>query len=617
MTTLYLDYETRSRIDLRLCGAYKYAVDPSTEIIIACVGEETDVGFETSTYVKEYGYEELKQKLLKADKIVAHNAFFEILITKFVLGIEIPVNKWRCTMALARYNGIRRANLKNVAIVLNLPSRKDADAGKALIPVFCSPLKVGKQKGEFTSLDDPSFADFVRYCIKDVIVTKDIHKKLGALPFKEQRLWILTQKMNLTGIACDLELAKLASNLSSDLIDRVNTNVNRISNGEIEKITQAKKITEYVGCPNVKKDELDYHIECCTKDEHKKILLARKHFAKTSISKYDKMLNTAVNDRLFDLNVYYKAHTGRFASQGVQTQNFPREVASEEELQDIRGCSANRFIKEYGLNSLFVVSKGLRNALYGDPGLVISDFSSIEPRVLFWLIEDKEMLSLYKNNADPYIKLAAACYSKDPEEVTKSERTLGKIAFLSCMYGAGADSLITSAARYGIDMGRHTAAALNQTYRSVYFGVVNLWSHLENLFKLSLSSVAALTYKDKLKIRTKGSQLTVSLPSGRNLNYLNLKKAEDNALLFDNKRLLGTQIVENIVQAIARDVLRDAMIRLDEANYKIVLSVHDEVVIEAAEEELPKIENLMLEPPVWAKDLPISCETLFSKRYTK
>jgi len=520
-------------------------------------------------------------------------------------------------MALARYNGVRRANLKNVAVVLNLPSRKDADAGKTLIPVFCSPLKVGKQKGNFTPLEDPRFADFIKYCIKDVIVTKDIHKKLGVLPFKEQTLWALTQKMNLTGIACDLELAKLASNLSADLISRVNTNVNRISGGEVEKITQTKRITEYVGCPNVKKDELDYHIECCALDEHKKILLARKHFAKTSISKYDKMLATAVNDRLFDLNVYYKAHTGRFASQGVQTQNFPREVANKEELQDIRRCNADTFIKEHGLKSLFVVSKALRNSLKGDPGLVISDFSSIEPRVLFWLIGDKEMLALYMNNEDPYIKLAANCYNKLPEDVTKSERTLGKIAFLSCMYGAGADSLIVSASRYGITMDKKTATELNTAYRTLYSGVVSFWRDMENLFKLALSSQTPLTYKDKFKVKRTGSLLAVTLPSGRNLNYLNLKKAEDGVLLFDDKKLLGTQIVENVVQAVARDVLRDAMIRLDEASYKIVLSVHDEVVVESAEASLPKIESLMLETPAWAKDLPIDCETFFSERYTK
>lgn len=440
-----IDFETRSSIDLKLVGAYRYATDPSTRVL--CMAYKLpnqdvklwhpglDLPNELFFWIEDGGLVE------------AHNAEFEFVIWNFVMRKEgWPRLDWSqliCSAAKSAAMGLPRA-LEDVCDVLDTVIKKDQDGKKIMLRL--SKLKKPSKKDPDCFDDDPEKRKkLYSYCIDDVLSEQGVSEMLPDLTPRQQKFWRMTSIINERGVYCDVELSRIAYNFAKRFEIDIQRELKIISKGLVTTAKQVAKIKAYLEArgfviENLQAKTIDAFLTS-TPDlpfDVRRILEIRQAINKSSVGKFSKMLSTAGSDkRIRGTLLFHGAGTGRDAGRLIQPQNYPRGVGKKgDEILAVLALDDYEMFKERYPNVFQGLSNCLRGMLRAGPGntLLAGDFAGIEARGVMWLAGQDDALHDYRNNVDQYIKQASNIYNKPVQEIAKDsmERFLGKQSVLGC-----------------------------------------------------------------------------------------------------------------------------------------------------------------------------------------
>jgi DNA polymerase len=650
MKTLGIDIETFSSIDLTKTGVYKYVEAPDFEILL--FGYSID-GAPVKLVDLACG-EELPQEILEAltDPRVlktAHNANFERVCIAKHFNIRQDPDQWECTMVKVAMLGYP-LSLDQASKAMNLSVEKD-NAGKALIRFFTVPCKPTKTNGErFRNLPKHApekWQAFRNYCIRDVQVEQEIRNKVKffELPEAEKKLWSLDQKINDRGILLDPVLINNA--IRFDIITKEKMTAEAVELTGLSNpnsATQLKRwLTEEMDeeVTDLKKDNIPTLLESADSSTVKRVLELRQEMAKTSIKKYLAMHKAIGDDkRVRGLFQFYGANrTGRWGGRLIQPQNLRKNDLKDLDLARRLTRSNDLEILELCFGNVpDTLSQLIRTAFIADQGkkLIVSDFSAIEARVIAWLAGEKWKLDVFNTHGKIYEAAGAQMFKVPIESVTKGSklRDKAKIAELALGYQGGPAALIKMGAlRMGLE--ESELQPLVNLWRNANRKIVEFWYAIETAAITAVDDPGQLVKHNNISFCVERDYLFITLPSGRRLAYIKPRlkpgKFGNDALTYEGtdqntkqwKRLdtYGGKLVENIVQATARDLLREAMLKVDAANYNIVMHVHDEIVLEEIDNPgnkyLKDICAIMSENPVWATGLPLGAEGYVTDYYKK
>lgn len=648
MTILSLDIETFSSNDLKKGGVYKYVEAPDFGILLLCQSVNRGPERVTDLFSGEKLSDEFFSMLLDPQVLkTSHNANFERVCLSKYFGITLPPEQWECTMAKSTLLGLP-LSLEAVATALAIDEQKDS-AGKALIKYFCLPCKPTKVNGHRTR-NLPHHAPekweaFKKYCAQDVRVEKAIRSKLHAFQITEteKKVWALDQKINDRGVRVDPKLIANAIDFDRRYGSRLNAEAVVLTDLENpNSVAQLKRwIEEQTGefIESLNKGVLAELTDKTEDETVKRILQIRQEMAKTSVKKYEAMIKAiCADDYIRGLLQYNGANrTGRWAGRLVQVQNLPQNHI---EFLDL----ARRILIEGNLD-LFEIMFGnvpdtlsqlIRTAFIPSPGcrLLPADFSAIEARVIAWLAGEKWRLDVFNTHGKIYEASAAQMFKIPIEKVTKGSdyRAKGKIAELALGYQGGPNALINMGAlKMGI--AEEELPKLVNMWRNANKKIVQLWADVEACAWAAVQDGMAQNLRHGIRFFVEKNILFIELPSKRRLAYLRprigvsrqggmaltYEGMEQTRKIWTRQDTYGGKLVENIVQAIARDILADAMLRLDAAGYEIAMHVHDEVVLDVPEGigSTEEVNAIMGQPIAWAKGLPLKAESFETYYYKK
>lgn len=656
MQHLSVDIETYSSVDLKSSGLYKYAqaadfqvllfaysVDGApVEIIDLAMGEEIPAGVAAALF---------DSGVLKH----AYNAAFEwyCLSRHFNLPDEARdrwLPQWRCTMLHGLYCGYT-AGLDVTGEALGLPSdKRKLSTGRTLIKTFCSPKKNGTRV--MPAHEPEKWNLFKTYCRQDVVAEMGIARKLSAFPVpgEEQRLWELDQIINARGINMDEALVNGALYCATVTGERLIAEAQRITGLENPRsVTQLRKwldeeLPEEEDLQDLQKKTVQQLLDRgVASSAAERMLEIRLRLGKTSTKKYDAMQACACADgRARGLLQHYGANrTGRWAGRLIQVQNLPKnrlstlDIARHFAVQGKPDC----LYLLYG-NVPDTLSQLVRTAFIPSPGnvLAVADFSAIEARVIAWLAGEQWRMDVFRGHGKIYEASAASMFDVPIDRITKSSplRQKGKVAELALGYQGSSGALIQMGA---LDMGltEEELPEIVQRWRAANPRIVELWYAMETAAEDCVrTGRPADTHGIRFAREGDYAQgldwLTVRLPSGRKLFYaspalgvnrwgnvsITYMGMDQKTRKWSAQETYGGKLTENVVQAIARDCLAEALQRLTEAGYAIVMHVHDEVVIDApVGMDIDVICEIMCRPISWAPDLPLRTDGFISKYYKK
>lgn len=645
MKRLNIDLETYSDVDLFKHGVYRYVDSPNFEILICAYA--IDGGEVVSIDMTQ---EELPDELLEAleDPNVlkpAYNAQFERVCFGKYLGHNLDPAQWRCTMVHAAQLGLS-GSLDAVSKYLGLDETKDA-AGKALIRFFSLPCKPTKANGMRTRnypKDDPEkWQQFIEYCEQDVRAEMAIGDELEAYPVKdsEWELYALDQRINDRGVLTDNALVAGAVQIMEDYSADINGKMKDLMGiDNPNSLVQFKAwLTEQgYDFPGLGKELVKEALKNGdVSGKAKTALEMRLNASISSVKKYQLMHDIECEDeRIHGLLQFYGAgRTGRWAGRLVQVQNLPRNY-----LEDLDTARTLVKAKDWELLQLCyesvpdTVKQLIRTALIAKEGhtFYVSDFSAIEARVIAWYAGEQWRLDVFDGHGKIYEASASQMFHIPIEDVDKELRQKGKVSELALGYQGGPGALVAMGA---IKMGvpEEELQGLVDAWRKASPNIVNLWSDVqEAAFEAVESRKVVKLEKQRLVFFMKAGTLFIKLPSGRNLAYPNAKLERGKfgmVIKYDGKgekvgfvrlETYGGKLVENIVQATARDILGDALIRLDKVNFEIVFHVHDEIVAEVPKDSHYSIEDMneiMGQSVDWAPGLPLRSDGYTTDYYKK
>ena len=632
-----IDFETRSIIDLTEQGLDIYANDPSTEVLCVAFGTSPDA---IGLYIpsrKTPGA--LVEHVANGGKIQAWNALFEYAIWNCVCvpkygWPQLKLNQVIDSMAIAAANNIPQS-LDEAGKFLNAEHKKDT-IGAKLIQKLCKPNK----KGEFN--DDPELmSQLFDYCQQDVRTEMSIVSKLRPLSETEQRIWELTQRINLRGVpvnpnelqnavkAVQNEQKKLDDELLSltgckpsergKLLDWINRN----SPDKMDNLTE-KTVTKM--------------LQCNIAPIIHRVLELRQEGSQTSVAKYAKMLEIQREGKIRNTLVYHGASTGRWASRGgLNLQNIARPTISDEQIEH-----AIPLVFEQAQGSMQELSSLVRSAIKAPDGktFVDVDFSSIENRVGVWLAGQTDKVELFRKGLDEYKVFASeSLYGVPYDGVTKDMRQVAKSAVLGAMFGQGSAGLVKYAEGMGVSLSELQAKEAVNKYRASYSKVKKMWYDCQDAAMDAINDPGKGYVVGKIIIKVENNTLWMKLPSGRRICWqgpqieaqltpwgemrdcVTVHSQSTYTRQWTRNALIGSSIFQSAVQATARDFLANAMLNLELAGYELVNSVHDEVLLlveeQNAETALDKVVKIMTTPPSWAPGFPLAAEGWHGKRYRK
>lgn len=627
---LGIDIETYSDVNIKDCGLYRYATDPSFEVLLFAYSVN---GGPTQQVDLAMG-EVIPQKIVDAlyDPNVlktAHNAAFERICLSQHFGKPIPVEQWDCTMVRCARMGFP-LSLASAGEALGLKQQKMTE-GKALIRYFSCPCKPTKTNGMRTRNmpeDAPEkWALYKKYNKVDVDVEQAIRRKVTRLDYAEwdQKLWFLDQHINDRGVMLDKELAENAERMDQEYKARLAEEAMELTGLENpNSIAQLKRWLEKETGTTIRsmnKTELPNIVATAQSDKARRLLAIRAEMGKTSTKKYTSMLRCVCDDgRIHGITQFCgAARTGRWAGRLVQLQNLPQNHLKD--LDDARNLVKGGELDElemcYG-NVPGVLSELIRTAFVAKPGCTfhVCDFSAIEARVLAWVAGEKWVLDVFRKGGDIYCATAAKMFHCNVEKHGENAhlRQKGKVAVLALGYQGGVGALETmGGARMGLR--EEEMKMIVTQWRGANPKIVRFWHNVEKAARTALETDEAIKLPRGLTFKRRWGGLLVTLPSGRSIYYPRMKMENGRFSYegqnqttgkWERKETYGGTMVENIVQAIARDLLGHTMLWLDEAGFEIVFHVHDEAIIEAHEgQTLPQIEEIFSRVPDWATGLPL------------
>ncbi len=608
---LYIDIETRSYTDLKKLGVYRYTEDPTFAILMAAWsldGDDVKIAL---------GHDEIlsiPQLLDPGTLKVAHNAGFErVALSVLASSLQDP-EQWLDTAALAAEYG-HPVSLEGAARSVGA-TPKDS-AGTRLVKLFTRP---NKKDGSWNTAETHpmEWLDFIAYCEQDVETMVEVHRLLGDWPTDvERRVWIADQRINDRGMRIDIELCRIAAwqvaeNKGTDKEEF--TRLTGVDNPASVQQVMAWAKEVGLGLPNLKSDTVQATIDDPDTDPtHVQVLELRQDLALAAGGKFTAALDVvSPDDRIRGGFRFFGAHTGRWTGQRVQPQNLPRATVDEPEaaILDLKmGLGADPYTLKALVRSMFIGP------------LTVVDYASIEARVVAWMSNEEWALDAFRAGRDIYVETA----NRMSTPSNQLSRFQGKVAVLALGYNGGVNSLRAMGAEGDND----TLYKLVQVWRRANPRIVKLWETMQDAVE------AGGRVGPHIRITRRGSSMKMHLPSGRAIHYHGLKWERYVVIDPDTGKKLykegwrysdpkkggarigtyGGRLVENATQAIARDVLAEALVRLDDAGYPVVGHVHDEVIVES--EELDDITRIMVQSPTWGRGLPLDAEGFVTYRYRK
>jgi len=633
-----IDFETYSECDIKTAGGYNYAAHPSTEVI--CMAWAID-DEDPQLWVPGQAFPEELIEAVNADDLSlwAWNAAFERAVWHHqFMARRFPVNfhpeVWNDTAALAATLALPRS-LGQCAEVLNLVEQKDT-RGRYLIQRLCKPYR-GERRRDQHLLDE-----LYDYCKQDVVTERAIKKyvqQYKPMGEHERKVWLLDQAINWRGVGIDTTNVANALDLIIATAEALNASVVEITDGALSGVGSRAQVMAWCRDQGYRLGGYDKNAilealaDPALPPVVRDVLKVRQTLGKASTSKYQSMQNLAGHDnRARGVFSYHGAQTGRWAGRGFQPQNLPRPA-----FDDADNCVKLFEHRDHELleilygDPMVALSSTLRSMIVPDAGnrLLVSDFNAIEARVLAWLAGEQGPLDVFREGGDIYIHAAAAIYGVPVEKVTKEMRQIGKVAVLALGYQGGVGAFQTMAAAYRVEISDEMADDIKVKWRKANRNISRFWYDLEAAAKNAVLHRGNAFEAGPITFKCHGDFLFAKLPSGRRLAYYK-PVIGNNGLEFwgTDSRLggrwaklttYGGKLCENVTQAVSRDLLADAMLRVEAAGYPVVMSVHDEVVSEApiGFGSLEEFERLMCEMPDWATGLPMAVEGFECERYRK
>lgn len=641
MKTLSIDIETYSEASLSSTGVYRYAADQSFTILLFAYSVDAGPVQIVDLAQGESLPAEVEAALsdLTVEKW-AFNAQFERVCLSAYLGERLDPRGWYCSLVWSTYAGIP-LNLAGVAQALHLEAEKMTE-GKDLIRKFSQPCKATKANGGRTrNLPEHAMEDwetFKAYCIRDVEVERAIASRLSPLPmpsFEWENYW-RDQRFNDLGVGIDVELASKAVEADLEIKEALYTQMKHWTGVENpQSVTQLLGWLQEHGAhlPSLAKADVASALEEAD-GSVADVLAARLEIAKSSVKKYEKMLDCVCPDgRAHGLLQFMGAgRTGRWAGRLVQVQNLPRQTFGdlEEAAALVKSGQADMLGPLWG-SAPNVLSELIRAAFVAAPGsrFLVADFSAIEARVIAWLAGEQWVLDLFKNGGDIYCETGTRMFG---QEVKKHSplRQRAKVAVLACGYQGGVGALKAMGGEK-LGLGEDEMASIVDAWRKANPRIAQMWWDV-NRAALEAIKNGTSQMVGRIKVYQKLGALVIALPSGRELIYPSPRVGENRfggeSITFMGLGLnrkwgrietYGGKLVENIVQATARDVLAHSMATLEAAGYPTVMHVHDEVITEVpyGHGSVEELCALMSQGPRWSKGLPLAAEGFESTYYKK
>ena len=643
MDTLAIDIETYSDVSLPDCGVHRYAASEQFEILLFAYSLNDEPTRIIDLASGEKMPDEI-MKLLTDDSVVktAYNAAFERNCINRYFGLSLKPEGWRCTLVQASMLSLP-LSLEGVGEALNLDKKKMSE-GKDLIRYFCMPCKPTKANGGRTR-NLPSDAPekwelFKTYCIRDVDVEKQIRNKLAKFPIpdREQELYCMDQRINDRGIMVDRELISHA--VACDLLYKEAASKRAYEISGLENPNSVSQLKDWLNEKGIEVDSLakaavEELVEK-TEGEVSEMMKLRLSMSKTSVKKYEAMERSVCPDgRVHGLLQFYGANrTGRWAGRLVQIHNLPQNHMEDLEL-------ARSLVKEgrYDLVELLydstpdVLSELIRTAFVARPGcrFIVSDFSAIEARVMGYLAGEGWVMEEFRGAGKIYEQTASKMFHIPIEEITKGSpyRARGKVASLACQYGGAEGALISMGALNFVE--EEELKGLVQSWRTANPHIVNYWYEIDGAVKAAVKE-RKMTKVGMVTVYYQSGMLKIALPSGRVLSYvrprMTVNRFGSESVSYEgigtNRKWTriesyGAKFCENIVQATARDVLAEAMLRLEKKGFDIVCHIHDEVVLEVPEgtSSVEEVNGIMAVCPDWCAGLPLKAAGFESPFYKK
>ena len=745
-----IDFETRGTVDLIKEGSYKYAIHPDTEAM--CLSYHVpgnkkikrwnmahpDLGIEESALPQD-----LFDFIQAGGLVEAFNSMFERVIWNNIMVPRhnwpvIEEGQWRCAAAKARVAALPR-DLDKASQAIGRSIVKDM-AGRKLMLKMCKPRKLRKdEEAEWLSFhkDEVDLGievphpiiyhetkeDLERlwlYCDNDVLTEMDLSKRIPDLSESELRIWQMDQRMNQQGVRLDFEMAEAAIDLGNRWKKILNKSLFKITG--IKAGTRRQQVKDWLvenedlDLPNTAKDTVEWYMNKGNLSKRAtKVLTILRDVNKTSSSKYAKALKVGdpIEHKTRDVVMYYGAHTGRWAGQGIQLQNFPSRGLVVKDFNEaaklIKSRALDKIRELYGVNVLQFLSHAVRGVIIPSEGkqLVVADYSSIEARCLLWLAEDEEGLELFRQGKDIYCDMAETLYGYTvTKKENPNERAMGKEAILGLGYCMGFLKFFTQCLKSGIrftqeevirimgkdnfvryrrkmiDMlalrkpspdasleekqryaqSRKSAAQYIKTlkearedpkkvihelafmkyvvdvYRQKFSAITAFWKAQEAAAIDAVRKPGKLIKEGMISWKVEDDWLFCYLPSGRPIMYrepsvrmqktswgeskpsLRYMHQDGKTKQWCSTHTYGGKIVENITQAVARDLMAEALVRCDaHPKYTPTMSVHDEIVceVDTGQGDAKEFEELMCRLPKWAKGCPVEAEVEILDRYKK
>lgn len=637
---LLIDLETYSSADITKTGAFKYTEAPDFEILLlACAWDDGPVQVidmtgrepvtDERTAAKAAALASVVAGITDPDVVkVAHNSAFERACLRRYLGRDLPPEEWEDTMILAAMNGLP-LSLDAAGAALELRDQKIRE-GTALISYFCKPCKPTIANGGRTRNRPEHAPDkwerFKAYCQRDVEVEQAIYRRLRSFPVTdfERKVWALDARINERGVRIDTGLVAAAIAQNEAFTTRHMAEMRRLTG--LENPNSVAQLKDWLETAGMSADSLNKAAVLELKDKAadpttRRVLELRQQLGKTSVTKYEAMQSAVCADgRVRGLLQYYGAgRTGRWAGRLVQVQNLPqnhlaglglvRELVRERDLETLELCFDS--VPD-------VLSQLIRTAFVAGEGNIfhVADYSAIEARVIAYLAGEKWRMDVFRSGGDIYCSSASAMFRVPVVKhgVNGHLRQKGKIAELACGYGGGVGALRA----FGADKMGLTEEEMQDIvtqWRAASPAIPRFWRDAESAAVRAINNPGrTTTVPCGVKYRRDGDALRCRLPSGRILSYWDAKLDTDGSICFmgqnqttrrwEKTGTWGGKLVENIVQAYARDCLAVAMVRLAEEGWKICFHVHDEVIVEAPiGTSWEQVAEVMGRPIDWAPGL--------------
>lgn len=644
MKTLWIDFESRSRCDLKTKGVYNYAQDASTDVLCMSYAFDND---DVVTWRPDQPFPDAVRQ--HTGRIYAHNAAFERLIFWYVLQINFKLEQFVCTAAQARANCLP-GSLEDVGRAISSSMRKDHRGGQ-LIRL----LSIPRADGSFNNSPE-LMQEMVDYCEQDVRAMRAVSQAMRPLSDQELADYHVNERINDRGVKLDKPLAQAAIRYAAAEMDEIQTLVHDLTDGVITSVRSPRMrewVLERVGEEakklmwNGEKYSIDKTVRANllameNNDEIPAhvmdVIQCADDLWASSVAKFARLSALADDEdsRVRGAFVFAGGSaTGRASSYGAQVHNFTRKCAANPDEVRQAMVRGHAIVPQFGKRITDVLKGMLRPSLIPEPGkqFVVADWSAVEARVTAWASADKQaedVLDVFRSGRDIYKREAAGIYRVAEADVDKDQRQIGKVAILSLGFAGGVGAFSAMGRAYGVVMPESDSRRIVDAWRRANQWAVNYWSKLEEAYTRAMRNKGREFSAGRVTYLYDGQHLWYALPSGRvlcypfakfegeNITYVKAawKPAAD-AKEWPRARLWKGLACENITQATANDLLRHSLRQLSD----VVLHVHDEIVLEVPESQQESaainLRKVMCTPPDWAEGLPLDVGVDVMTRYGK